>query len=115
MAALDHSAPFTDRVIGAVIGFGVLTVIALLYRKVRGREGLGGGDAPMLAGIGAWVGWTTLPLVLLLAALAGIAVALARTGTAATEPLGQMRLPLGTLMALAVPFALFALHWLSAR
>lgn len=117
MAALGLNATPIDRMIGMAGGFAALAFIALVYRVLRGREGLGGGDAPMLGAIGAWVGWATLPLVLLLAALAGIAVALVRgvrrTDGDTAEPLSQMRLPLGTLMAMATPFAVMAMRLLA--
>jgi leader peptidase (prepilin peptidase)/N-methyltransferase len=103
MAALGIDAPLADRLIGAAVGGGGLWLIAALYRRWRGREGLGGGDAPFLAGVGAWTGWQALPFILLLAACAGIGVALLR-GLRADAPL-----PFGTLVALAVPPALLCL------
>lgn len=119
MAAVGQEVPLKDRVIGMVAGYVLLALIALVYRAYRGRDGLGGGDAPMFGAIGAWVGWAALPLVLLLAALAGITVALVRVvhsvGGDATEPFTQMRLPLGTLIALATPFALLAIVLIERR
>ncbi|MEM8919039.1 MAG: A24 family peptidase [Pseudomonadota bacterium] len=61
-----------DRAIGAVAGFGSLAAIRYLYFLARGKEGLGQGDAKLLAGIGAWLGWAALPLVVLLACLIGL-------------------------------------------
>jgi leader peptidase (prepilin peptidase)/N-methyltransferase len=43
-----------------------------MYRLIRGREGLGGGDAKLLSVAGAWVGWAALPDVVLLAAVLGL-------------------------------------------
>ncbi len=87
----------TDRVIGAVAGYGSLLVIALGYRALRGREGLGLGDAKLLGALGAWFGWQVLPFLLLIAASVGLAVMLltgrARSATA--------RVPLGSFLALA--------------
>jgi leader peptidase (prepilin peptidase)/N-methyltransferase len=54
---------FVDHLIGAVLGFAVLAGLAALYKRLRGRDGLGGGDARLLAAIGAWVGWAGLPSV----------------------------------------------------
>ena len=92
--------PLETRLIGAAAGFLSLFAIGTLYRALRGREGLGGGDPKLLAAIGAWLGWPMLPFVLLGAGLIGLAaVALKRIRgerVAATD-----RLPLGTLMALA--------------
>jgi leader peptidase (prepilin peptidase)/N-methyltransferase len=42
---------------GALLGGGILYVTAFLYEKVRGAEGMGGGDIKLLAMIGAFVGW----------------------------------------------------------
>ena len=87
----------TDRVIGAVAGYGSLLGIALGYRALRGREGLGLGDAKLLGALGAWFGWQVLPFLLLIAASVGLAVMLltgrARSATA--------RVPLGSFLALA--------------
>lgn len=64
-----------DHAIGAAAGFASLALIAAAYRRLRRREGLGGGDAYLLAGAGAWTGWMGLPSVLVIAALAGLAIA----------------------------------------
>lgn len=89
-----------DRAIGAIAGFAALALIGLAYRRIAGREGLGGGDAKLLAAIGAWLGWSLLPLVVLAACLAGFAGLAARRlrGGAVTR---DARLPLGALLAVA--------------
>ena len=52
-AALFEPHQALDRVIGAAAGFLALAGLAWGYRRLRGREGLGGGDPRLLAGIGA--------------------------------------------------------------
>jgi leader peptidase (prepilin peptidase)/N-methyltransferase len=89
-----------ERAIGAAAGYLLLAGIALSYRKLRGREGLGGGDPKLLAGLGAWLGWQQLPLVLLGAGLLGLAALLLRR-LRGEQVRATDRLPLGTLMALA--------------
>lgn len=72
------------HVAGGVIGFGLLWGMETAYRHLRGREGLGRGDAKLLGAIGVWVGATGVPPVLLIASLSGILAALVtawRTGT----------------------------------
>ncbi|MBA4773439.1 MAG: prepilin peptidase, partial [Sphingomonas sp.] len=69
-------------------------------RMVRGRDGLGGGDPKLLGAIGLWTGWALLPVIMFVAALAGLGVALFWI-LAGREVRGDDRLPLGTLMALA--------------
>ena len=69
----DASIPFADRLIGVAGGYLTLELIRQSYKKLRGREGLGGGDPKLFAGIGGWLGWHILPFVLLAACLACIA------------------------------------------
>lgn len=89
-----------DRIAGGVIGYGLLELARFTYRHVRGREGLGGGDAKMFAGIGLWLGASMLAPVLLTASLIGLAAALAAR-ISGREMTMSTRLPLGTLLAIA--------------
>jgi leader peptidase (prepilin peptidase)/N-methyltransferase len=66
-----------DHALGAAAGFAAFAAIAWLYRCWRGRDGLGLGDAKLLAAAGAWVSWLGLPGVVLIASGLGIAGALA--------------------------------------
>jgi leader peptidase (prepilin peptidase)/N-methyltransferase len=93
--------PFlSDRIIGAVLGFLALAAIALAYRAIRKREGLGGGDPKMFGAIGAWVGWQGLPNVLLGATMIGLLFVLTKALRREKVNLSD-RLPLGAMMALA--------------
>lgn len=90
--------PLVDRLIGGVAGFAALWLIAAAYRQLRGRAGLGGGDAKLLGAIGLWLGWRALPMVVLIACMVGLAIALLR------RMQGGDRLPLGALLAPAAFF-----------
>ncbi|WP_370337727.1 A24 family peptidase [Parvularcula marina] len=57
-----------DAILGWVIGWGCLAALAALYRLLRGREGLGGGDAKLLGAGAAFTGPYALPIMLALAA-----------------------------------------------
>ncbi len=74
---LDQTAPL-DALVGAAAGFAGLWLLALAYRGLRGRDGLGDGDPILLAAGGAWVGWIGLPSVLLWASAAGLSLVAAR-------------------------------------
>lgn len=89
-----------DRILGGLLGFGLLCLVAFTYRHVRGREGLGGGDPKMFGGIGLWLGATMLAPVLLAASVTGLAVALAMRVSGRRMEMTS-RLPLGTLLAIA--------------
>lgn len=99
-AVLDRPL-LADAVIGAAAGFAGLWLLAVAYRRLRGREGLGGGDPFLLAAGGAWVGWQGLPSVLLWAAASGLSLVAARalTGRAVS---GADRIPFGVFLAAGV-------------
>lgn len=71
---VNQQGLFTDldsALLGAVIGYLFLWSLFHLYRLLRGREGFGYGDFKLLAALGAWLGWQSLPLIILMASLAG--------------------------------------------
>jgi leader peptidase (prepilin peptidase)/N-methyltransferase len=94
-----------DHLLGAALGFAVLAGIGWLYRVLRGRDGLGLGDAKLLAAGGAWLSWQALPGIVLVAAVLALAAAL-------TMHLAR-RMPLSA--ATTVPFGpyLAAAIWLA--
>ncbi|MGQ0559773.1 MAG: prepilin peptidase [Sphingosinicella sp.] len=92
--------PLGERLIGAAAGFIGLAAIGWLYRRLRGRTGLGGGDPKLLAALGAWVGALALPWVLLAAGALGLAAALLMHFRG-EEVKATTRLPLGSLLAIA--------------
>ncbi|MEO9469524.1 A24 family peptidase [Parasphingorhabdus sp.] len=101
LAALALDVPdFGDRIIGGVAGFGSLFVIAVTYKYIRKRDGLGAGDAKLLAGIGCWLGWMVLPLVVLMASLVGI-VAATLLLMRQRKVLADTALPFGSYLAIA--------------
>ena len=98
VAWLVDPAKLADHAIGAIAGFLVVVAIRLVYRYWRKREGIGFGDAYLLAAAGAWVGWQGLGSVLLLAAAAGLAVALLQARRAGHLTLDR-KLPFGPYLA----------------
>lgn len=64
----------SDRIVAAAAGFLSLWVLAIAYSWLRGREGMGLGDAKIMAAAGAWVGVTGLGSVLLIATLSALAL-----------------------------------------
>ncbi|MBI5006721.1 MAG: prepilin peptidase [Nitrosomonadales bacterium] len=63
-----------NAVIGAVAGYLVLWSVYWAFKLTTGKEGMGFGDFKLLAAIGAWFGWSMLPLVILLSSLVGAVV-----------------------------------------
>lgn len=65
---------FTDQtssLLGAVFGYLSLWSVFILFKLVTGKEGMGHGDFKLLAALGAWVGWQTLPLIIVLSSVVG--------------------------------------------
>lgn len=66
-----------SSLLGVVFGGGILLIVAWGYEYFTGVEGMGGGDIKLLAMIGAFLGWPSIPLTLFFASLAGSVVGLA--------------------------------------
>ena len=86
-------APLRDCVIGAIAGYVLLWTVYHGFRLLTGREGMGHGDFKLLAALGAWLGWTALPALVVIASLAcaigGMAlVALGRASRNTALPFG---------------------------
>src|SRR5690606_4955661 len=55
-----------DAVLGAAAGYLSLWGICQLFLLLTGKVGMGHGDFKLLAALGAWLGWLSLPWVLLI-------------------------------------------------
>lgn len=91
---------------GAALGGGLPLAIWALWWLIRKEEGLGLGDAKMMALIGAFLEWKALLVAFFFAVLAGSIVGLALMSRSG-EGL-RTRLPFGTFLALGGLIALFA-------
>ena len=61
----------TQAIWGALLGFLSLWSVATLYKILRNREGMGAGDFKLLAALGAWMGPSQLPVIILLSSIVG--------------------------------------------
>lgn len=93
-----------DHIIGAGVGLIFFPTVNAVYKVLRGRDGIGLGDAKLMAGIGMWLGWAQLPPVLLVASISGIlyggCLALATRQAVATA-----KIPFGPFLCLGAWFA----------
>lgn len=74
-------------IVGAAAGYLSLWSVYMLFKLATGKEGMGFGDFKLLAALGAWLGWTALPVIVLLSAVvgAGVGITLIATGRLARE------------------------------
>ena len=106
LTLVGDPAALADHCLAAILAYLSFQGLAFAYRRLRGRDGFGGGDAKLIAAAGAWCGLAALPFIVfgsaLLGMLAALGLALAgRTMTSTT------RIPFGPCIALA-----FWLVWL---
>ena len=102
LEGLPGAVTLGESAIGAACGFTVLWAVGLVYRRLRGRVGLGLGDAKLLAVSGAWVGWQGLPGVVLVAALIGLAAAVLTALIRRRRLRGTTPVPFGVHLALGL-------------
>ena len=66
------SLDFYTYLLGAILGYAIFWTVETVYRLIRKRDGLGRGDAKLLAAGGAWCGALALPFIIFIASSAGI-------------------------------------------
>jgi leader peptidase (prepilin peptidase)/N-methyltransferase len=98
-AALNPEREFWPALAGMLMGGGFLWLIAYLYLLLRKEEGMGGGDIKLLAWIGAVLGWTSIPFVVLGSSIIGSVVGLVLA--ARSEAGLKSVIPFGPYLALA--------------
>jgi leader peptidase (prepilin peptidase)/N-methyltransferase len=74
---LPGHVTWLDSLIGILSGGGSLFLVGFVYKLLTGREGMGGGDVKLLAMIGAWMCWRSLPFIVLISSLTGAVIGVA--------------------------------------
>ncbi|MEO1080534.1 MAG: A24 family peptidase [Pseudomonadota bacterium] len=102
---LTGTVALEDAVIGAMAGYLLLWSVYWLFRLVTGKEGMGFGDFKLLAALGAWMGWQSLPLIVIMSsavgAVLGMAIlALRREGRSQPLPFGPYLAAAGWIVLL---------------
>ena len=106
---LNLFGTYTDlqsAVVGAMLGYLSLWSVYWGFKLVTGKEGMGYGDFKLLAALGAWLGWQTLPLIILLSSLVGALLGIALI--VLTKRGRNVPIPFGPYLATA---GLIALIW----
>jgi prepilin signal peptidase PulO-like enzyme (type II secretory pathway) len=88
--------------IGIAIGYGALVALEITFKKIRGKDGIGRGDAKLLAVGGAWCGAMALPFIVLVASLTGLLAVISTKITKKASDTGQKWIPFGPFLALGI-------------
>lgn len=99
------SISWLDSLIGIIAGGGSLFLVAVIYERITGREGMGGGDIKLLAMIGAWMGWRQLHLIILISSLTGAIMGVSFLLIAGKG--FRVRIPFGPFLSLGAMLCLF--------
>lgn len=99
---------FTDvysSLYGAAAGYMILWCVFWAFKLATGKEGMGQGDFKLLAVLGAWMGWQSLPLIIILSSAVGAVIGIAGVliyGKDKNKPI-----PFGPYLAIAGWIAFF--------
>lgn len=106
---LDPDAVWYSHLIGAAVGFLSFFLIAFLFRRITGKEGMGFGDVKLAGTAGLLLGWERFLLGVLLAALSAAVVMLSVRAVRARKKTAACRVRLSSENAPrgAFPFAPF--------
>ena len=104
---LHPELDWQSAAIGVVVGGGVIYIIAWGYQLLRGKAGMGMGDAKLLAGIGGWLGWQAVLPTLLYGSLLGTLYALILIPIGKKRYNLQSAMPFGPFLAIGSVIHLF--------
>lgn len=102
---INDFVSWQESLIGLIIGGGVLYLISLLYFLLRKQEGMGGGDIKLLAMLGAFLGFKSLPFIVFASSISGAIIGLAAILIQKKEK--STRIPFGPFLSLAALTYLF--------
>jgi len=102
-----------NSLIGIVAGGGSLLLVAYGYQLLTKKEGMGGGDIKLLAMMGAFLGWRSIPFIIfsssLFGSVVGVSLMLARKKDS------QLPIPFGPFLAFGAVLFIFygrqLIHW----
>ncbi len=103
LSGINPVVTWKESLLGIVLGLAILLFISIAYFKIRGKEGMGGGDIKFMALIGAFTGYTGVIVAMFVSAIVGLIAGIivmvkSKEGFAAMIPYGPF-LAFGALVA----------------
>ena len=65
---------YINSLIGGLFGYSIIWLIIFFYKKVRKKEGMGLGDAKLMAVIGFWFGWISIPFTIFISSTVALVI-----------------------------------------
>ena len=96
---LIQQMSWVESLVGILVGGGFLFIVAIGYKWLTGRDGMGGGDIKLLAMAGAWLGWKAVPFILFSSSLIGAFIG--GIGLVINKKGLKYKIPFGPFLSLA--------------
>lgn len=94
-----------NSLIGILVGGGSLLLVAYAYELVTRKEGMGGGDIKLLAMMGAFLGWKSIPFIIFISSLLGSVIGISLM--IAQKKDSKLAIPFGPFLASAAIIYIF--------
>ena len=65
---------YINSLIGGLFGYSIIWLIIFFYKKVRKKVGMGLGDAKLMAVIGFWFGWISIPFTIFISSTVALII-----------------------------------------
>ena len=63
---------YINSLLGGIFGYSIIWLIIFFYKKVRNKEGMGLGDAKLMAVVGFWFGWISIPFTIFISSVVAL-------------------------------------------
>ena len=65
---------YLHSLIGGIFGYLIIWSIIYFYKKLRNKEGMGLGDAKLMAVVGFWFGWVSIPFTIFISSVVALII-----------------------------------------
>ena len=65
---------YINSLIGGLFGYSIIWLIIFFYKNIRKKEGMGLGDAKLMAVIGFWFGWISIPFTIFISSTVALII-----------------------------------------
>ncbi len=63
---------YINSLVGGLFGYSIIWLIIFFYKNLRKKEGMGLGDAKLIAVVGFWFGWFSIPFTIFISSLVAL-------------------------------------------